>query len=303
MFVIRFLTHPVMRILVLGALGVGLFFFWQSAITDLVTQQNNELQRQIELTAQNRILLALLQQEIINLQGSSDARAKDLQDRITRVQASADASASSTDYSAVVAQWQNRIARVSCTFSDGSTSTGAGTITSITGYGLVAVTNAHVITDEAGSAPRVCTVRVSGLGERVIRYSADNPQFFDFIKGGLDLAYIRISTPESATDNGAFTIQSMPRSQICSETPQLGDKLVILGYPWDGSQSGITATQGVVSGFDGKFYVTDAKIDQGNSGGAAILLNNRCWLGIPSAAVVGFIESYGRILRGNLVFP
>ena len=56
---------------------------------------------------------------------------------------------------------------------------------------------------------------------------------------------------------------------------------------------------------DGKtiyYIVTDAKIDHGNSGGAAILIKDDCYLGIPSAAVVGSIESYGRILKSNLVF-
>jgi len=42
--------------------------------------------------------------------------------------------------------------------------------------------------------------------------------------------------------------------------------------------------------YDGNYYVTSAKIDHGNSGGTAILVNNDCYIGIPSASVVGSVD-------------
>jgi S1-C subfamily serine protease len=74
-----------------------------------------------------------------------------------------------------------------------------------------------------------------------------------------------------------------------------------LGYPFIGTSDNVTVTSGVISGIEQDYYVTDAKIDHGNSGGAAILTKNDCWLGIPSAAAVGSIESLGRILKASLV--
>jgi len=81
----------------------------------------------------------------------------------------------------------------------------------------------------------------------------------------------------------------------------IGDKLIVLGYPSIGTQGGITVTEGIISGIESNYYVTSAKIDKGNSGGAAVLLKNNCYLGIPSWAKSGSIESLGRILKASFV--
>lgn len=83
----------------------------------------------------------------------------------------------------------------------------------------------------------------------------------------------------------------------CTSTPEVGDSIVILGYPSIGSQTDITATQGIISGYDGEYYITSAGIDHGNSGGAAIDEKNNCYLGIPTWAKAGSFESLGRILK------
>ena len=76
---------------------------------------------------------------------------------------------------------------------------------------------------------------------------------------------------------------------------QIGDKVYILGYPAIGGET-ITMTEGIISGYDNNFYKTSAKIDQGNSGGVAVLGKKNCYLGIPTSATVGEVESLGRIL-------
>jgi hypothetical protein len=85
--------------------------------------------------------------------------------------------------------------------------------------------------------------------------------------------------------------------------------MVILGYPVYGTGAGtytsvfstieITATEGIISGMDEIYYTTSAKIDHGNSGGLAIDENNDCYIGIPTAAIEGQIESLGRILPSS----
>lgn len=84
--------------------------------------------------------------------------------------------------------------------------------------------------------------------------------------------------------------------KTCQQRPSEGDKVVILGYPDIGSREGITVTKGIISGFEGDYYITDAKIDEGNSGGAAILTKRNCLLGVPTYARLGETESLGRIL-------
>lgn len=76
---------------------------------------------------------------------------------------------------------------------------------------------------------------------------------------------------------------------------QIGDKVYILGYPAIGGET-ITMTEGIISGYDNNFYKTSAKIDQGNSGGVAVLGKKNCYLGIPTSVAVGEIENLGRIL-------
>jgi len=90
--------------------------------------------------------------------------------------------------------------------------------------------------------------------------------------------------------------------KFCSDV-KIGDKIVILGYPYTGGDFGtnITATEGIISSFDGNFYVTSAKIEQGNSGGVAISTKDNCYLGIPSNVATGHFESLGRILRWEAI--
>ncbi len=82
----------------------------------------------------------------------------------------------------------------------------------------------------------------------------------------------------------------------CTRKPSEGEEVVILGYPVIGSQEDITITKGIISGFEGDYYITDAKTDQGNSGGAAILLKDNCLLGLPTYVITGEMETLARIL-------
>lgn len=58
----------------------------------------------------------------------------------------------------------------------------------------------------------------------------------------------------------------------------------------------IAVTEGIISGFEGNYFITSAKVEHGNSGGAAIHVRNNCLLGLPTFAQVGYIESLARIL-------
>jgi S1-C subfamily serine protease len=207
-----------------------------------------------------------------------------------------------TDLSAIVSEWKNRVAQVTCGWMDNSQVQGAATIAENKQYGLVAITNAHVESDQSGGAPSSCVFGIYGLGTRIINYDQNNAQFFSFADKGYDVAYIKLDATSFAYDQGAFQTYGTRPLKICRDNDvNIGDKILLLGYPWNGSKSSVTATQGIVSGFDGNYYVTDAKIDHGNSGGAAILIKKDCWLGIPSSAVVGSIESYGRIFKGSIL--
>ena len=62
----------------------------------------------------------------------------------------------------------------------------------------------------------------------------------------------------------------------------------------------LIATEGIisntVSSFD-NYFVSSAKIEQGNSGGGAFLKSGNCLAGMPTYVQVGAIESLGRLME------
>lgn len=104
--------------------------------------------------------------------------------------------------------------------------------------------------------------------------------------GEKDISVIRRETPNDAAS----------RYVLCESTPRRGGSLVIMGFPFVGSTEGLTVTRGIVSGYDGDYIVTDAKIEEGASGGAAIDIERGCFIGVPTSVKIGKFESLGRIL-------
>jgi S1-C subfamily serine protease len=64
----------------------------------------------------------------------------------------------------------------------------------------------------------------------------------------------------------------------------------------------LTATDGIISGYAGDYYITSAKIERGNSGGPAILIKGKCLLGIPTFVTVGSLEALGRVLDITVLY-
>lgn len=165
------------------------------------------------------------------------------------------------------------------------------------GYdGPVIVTNAHVVTYPSnGTNYRYSTCFFRPTGSTTIYYV--DPDTFQF-SNTQDVEWIPVQS--ALYPNSSFSVANI---NICKAEGQIGEPLVILGYPQNGGTNGnITATDGIVSSYDGQFYVTSAKVDHGNSGGAAILKNEDCYLGIPTWADTGTIESYARILDYSFIF-
>lgn len=190
------------------------------------------------------------------------------------------------DVTKVVREWSNRVARVECSFtlSGGRRARSVGSAVATLKDGKIEfVTNEHVITGQTDLVPKSCTMRFPGLGNEVEIEGTSA-----VLEPDRDLA--RLSTNKSSIAGVTTPLRE------CSQDPSIGDELIILGYPSVGSPESVTATEGIISGFDNGLYVTSAKIERGNSGGAAIHIKNNCFLGIPTLVVVGEIESLARIL-------
>ena len=162
--------------------------------------------------------------------------------------------------------------------------TGSGTAVYVESTGQYTVwTNRHVMTSSGG---KLCRIWFPDTSSPLISIKARiNPA------SDQDFAIIDIPYPNQQLGS---VIKNT--SDFCMKKPSIGDQVVILGYPGIGSQTDITVTEGIISGYDGDYFITSAKVEQGNSGGAAILVKDNCYLGIPTFVATGVLESLARIL-------
>ncbi len=187
----------------------------------------------------------------------------------------------------IIKTWRPRIALVDCSYKYDIETTGSGLL-----VGNFIDTNTHVFKYKGVLVPLACQI---SLPDRDVVYDADVSGSVIY-GGGVDIAGIRIDNTDNYTQN-----LGEQKINHCKTKAEIGDSVVILGYPYTGSTNNITATEGIISGYDDWSYVTSAKIEHGNSGGAAILVKDNCYLGIPSSVAAGELESLGRILDGRIM--
>lgn len=213
--------------------------------------------------------------------------------------------------SAIVKEWSPRVVRVYCD-DQNYISEGSGVLTRMnltinnadgsettSNNSPALVTNDHVVTDSTTSnLYTACNFEVTGTDAT---YNLDMNNVLTFSSQDVAIVY-----PDKNPTNPGLPIagQKTPMS-LCQPTDtQIGDQVLILGYPVNGgtgqASTAITATQGIISSYDGEYYVTDAPIDHGNSGGAAILVKDDCYLGIPTWVQSGSFSSLGRILKASV---
>jgi S1-C subfamily serine protease len=198
-------------------------------------------------------------------------------------------------------EWSPRVVRIGC-IDNYYISSGSGVLTTVdfSSIGKSAnaptlITNKHVITDpQTGYLYTSCSFQVSD-SDRVLNFDVSAAR----IPANYDVAYF----PSSKSNPPAGASTAM---RVCGpKDASIGDKVAIIGYPVNGgtgaASRAITLTAGIISSYDGNYYVTDAKIDHGNSGGAAVLIRKDCYLGIPTWVESGGFESLGRILSAQYV--
>jgi hypothetical protein len=130
-----------------------------------------------------------------------------------------------------------------------------------------------------------------------------------FTSDGSDVAYL--SDMKEYGFEPTLSLEARARSNhfACYSNPPTGEPIAVLGYPDYGTNAGEfmsvlstidpTVTEGIISGQDGIYLTTSAKIDPGNSGGLAIDETNDCYIGIPTAIEIGEAGALGRILPAS----
>lgn len=202
--------------------------------------------------------------------------------------------ASAPDLSAVINEWRPRIAQVKCRwdFPDTSSNETSGSGVLITGSPVPTLfTNRHVVTYRGITADR-CIVKFPEETISAIVGAVEitpSPTGEDWAKIALSKASPYVKSLVSITPDR------------CEERAKFGETVVILGYPTIGSLEDVTATDGIISSFEGSYYISSAKVERGNSGGAAILAKENCYLGIPSFVGAGQLETLARILDQSVI--
>lgn len=205
-----------------------------------------------------------------------------------------------TGLSSIIKAWRPRVAYIECVFKYSDTgqvynlSSGSGLALKYSNGTIAIVTNKHVLSDDNGYAPNNCAVK---LPDNNTPYNVPLSDIGWSING-FDWGDLTITSPDNHIRN--LVNQDL---NWCQSRALIGESLVVLGYPSYGTDYlEITATEGIISGYDGEYYTTSAKIEQGNSGGVAISQENNCYLGIPTGVRVGAFESLGRILDVKYIF-
>lgn len=166
-------------------------------------------------------------------------------------------------------------------------------------------TNLHVVAPSDGSQAE-CAIAIIPDYTDTSKYLLFESESYRFYKDYIDLAMIqpKVIADSSVKNRGTYEDLYKYASldtdlPYCSETPEIGAHISVLGYPSIGGAS-LTVTDGIISGLETdqygiRFAKISAKIDHGNSGGIAIT-DSGCSAGIPTFGEKGSFESIGRIL-------
>jgi len=198
------------------------------------------------------------------------------------------------DLATIIDKWEPYVVALECNFYLPGTSnlflqsSGSGFLTRWDQGTVVILTNKHVITAMALDRDDIANNCVLRFPQRDVMLFSENVAVLD---GGYDWGIVRINTSNTYIQS---LVQNSP--SLCTTDPDLGDEVAILGYPSIGDQKNVTATEGIIAGFDSDYFITSAKVEKGNSGGAAVSLKNDCYLGTPTFSRTGEIESLARIL-------
>jgi S1-C subfamily serine protease len=189
------------------------------------------------------------------------------------------------------------------------TVSGTGTIIDNQGHIL---TNMHVIENTSSyyntSTSSILAICITGNTEEkpACNYTAEVVGVGDEV---VDLALLKINKKLNYTNN-KFTTTELSSTDLSSlkaknilfdnnVKPDLGAQINVLGYPGAGGDN-ISLTQGIYSGsLDETYFKTDAKVNSGNSGGAAFDKDDK-FLGVPTA-VSGGQGNIGLIIKAQAV--
>lgn len=204
------------------------------------------------------------------------------------------------------------IVNVGCFDTFGDITVGSGIIYALGDKGqTIILTNYHITKDADLALEYPCVIAYSSDPTRGFTdfYFAEPIYFPSVVSLStmelIDFDFLSVEKKFRLPERGGFEI--IPNASlkitdyvpiVCAENEiRVGEEIVVLGYPGIGGDF-LTATEGIISGFDGTYYLTtSAKIEEGNSGGGAFLKIRGCLAGMPTFVRLGRIEALARMIN------
>lgn len=225
-------------------------------------------------------------QETEDIRQSLDASVSQLASAVGTQNTTLQTLSNAADVSGLIDRWSPLVYEITCSFKTSERGTlearGSATLMQYKGSTVFA-TNAHVV-EKDGATLVGCDLLRPDDAQAFRVLGADIESIKD-----VDIAYGRVSVDRP----------SIAPADVCSTPPRIGERIITLGYPRIGAEDSITVTEGIISGFDNSYYATSAKIERGNSGGAAVSIERGCFLGWPTLVIAGRIEALARILPAS----
>jgi len=225
-----------------------------------------------------------------------------LEQQLQQLQAQGSQSASQASDTNSIKSWQasEKVVQIACQDKlAGSWQLGSGVLISEDGKVL---TNQHVVKPSFGVLlPDYCLVLFSkDYNSQAQSYQKEYRATISGFFEGRDAALLKIQDSIYKNQNSQIQTTSITSPfqffQIASATPQIGDAIYVIGFP-ESASFAFSVTKGIISNFvpNEVYFGTDAQIDRGNSGGAAINSAGQL-IGLPTYKFVSSGDYRGYIL-------
>ena len=206
-----------------------------------------------------------------------------------------------TGYASYVDEWSPIVPQLHCHWTNPTKGIGGSAILLESSDGIFYIlTNAHLVQDDNGKMANSCDIIFPDKANTTFSVNRSEIKV-----GAADVDGALLKLP---TDIFLKSLMAKNQRKICDSDPDIGDEIVVIGYPGIGSQDSFTVTEGIISGYEGEAldkdndYITSAKIDSGNSGGAAVDIKNDCYIGMPTFTIDGDSASLARIRTWGSLF-
>ena len=254
---------------------------YKSALTPAVSSPAPDLKTQEELDAANQKINSL-QQQLKDLQAQSEQ------------------TGSSGEGANLIQSWQasDKVVQIACQDKAlGAWQLGSGVIISADGKIL---TNQHVAQLSSGAAPDYCLALFSKDYEMSTQsYKREYRATISGYFSGRDAALLKVQDVVFQADGqvqSAPILNSFQYFKPATNAVAVGDTVYVFGFP-ESAKFNFSATKGIISNLmSGDVYLgTDAQIDRGNSGGAAVNATGEL-IGLPTYKYAGGGDYRGYIL-------